>query len=375
MTELLSDKLGIKEAELPSKFVKEIEYLNGKNDGWYRADKLEQKPVFSDVPGSNLNKYGNDLPGNDLPGNDSSARALPSMTIVDNAAGEAPIGRTANGKPLTDFARTDTGAADIVDADTEVQLPGLITHNPERMELSTAIINDIITGGTADTYKEQIAALSSTDRLTLAKDLHTAASEYNQLRGLKPGVDKDALVVDVRVGKEDEYVNDIDIMRGFSSQEEPERVLERIDLYDPGFWTGLRGKGRAVDEKQALDAITAPYEKISALNKERTIAYWNTRTLDNPNDRRGKETDISLSWVRADIVMEKDYLNQWEPGKYEPLKENLIANSSNPDSVLQTDNTSPLFPESSRIARNELRPSTRAEEAISNLENWFRSSQ
>lgn len=269
-------------------------------------------------------------------GEDSGARSFPNLTIIDNP-------------------------------EEKSEATHLIPHNPERIELSTLIINDILSGGTAEIYKEQIADLSSSDRLALAKDLHATASEYNQLRELTPGVDRDALVVDVRVGKEDEYVNDIDIMRGFSSKDEPERVMERIDLYDPGFWTGLRKEGREVDQKQALDAITAPYEIISKLKREYRIAEWRDRAADSPNLRRWRDESIDGSWLSAENVMEKDHLNYLEQEKYEPLKENLEANSKNPGSVLLTENTKPLFPESSSIARNELRPSEKAEELISDL--------
>lgn len=268
------------------------------------------------------------------PGKDSAERSLPNFRIIDDSE----------------------------------EKERLVSHNPERMELSTQIINDILSGGTAEIYKEQIADLSSSDRLALAKDLHATASEYNQLRELKPGVDRDALVVDVRVGKEDEYVNDIDIMRGFSSKNEPERVMERIDLYDPGFWTGLRKEGREVDSKQALDAITAPYEEINKMAKEYYAARWQDEVVDNPNSRRWRDRNMSDYWIFAEKAMEDDHYYLPEKGKYEELKENLIANSINPGSVLLTENTRPLFPESSSIARRELRLSRRAEEEISELQ-------
>lgn len=370
MKELFNDKQEIQRDELPSKSVKDIDHLDGKDDGWVMADKLENKLGISYLSNSNLDKYYSALPGNE-----SSKSAIPSLSIVDNSTGKAPIGRSENTPSSMVSGSNDTGAGAVIDTRTKIEQYNLVSHNPERMELSTEIINQIIIGGTTDAYKEQIADLSGHDRYLLAQDLHATASDYNQLRGLEPGVDRDALIVDVRVGKEDLFVNDIDIMRGFSSQEEPERVMERIDLYDPGLWTGLKKEGQEVDKKQALDAITAPYEEISEVAKEKSIAYWNTKTLDNPNDRRARDEDLENAWLKAKQVMQEDRLNLWNIDDYKVIEDNLEANSKNPDSALLTENTSPLFPESSRIARNELRPSERAEEAISSLRDWTRSLQ
>lgn len=247
-----------------------------------------------------------------------------------------------------------------------MELDTLVSQNPERMPLATAIANDIISGGRAEAYKEAIADLSSDDRLQLAKDLHATADEYNQLLGLRPGVDKEALVVDVRVGKEDRNVNDIDVLRGFSSVDEPERTMERIDLYDPNSWSdrwsGLKEEGAEADKKQALDAITAPYETLAQAsltaaieaNKGRPndtvrLREENKRNLEGHDDKAAERmlTDLNLE-APADAASQE---------RAEELRNNLKLNFANPDSAMVTENTRPLFEASAEAARNELRPS------------------
>lgn len=247
-----------------------------------------------------------------------------------------------------------------------MELDTLVSQNPERMPLATAIANDIISGGRAEAYKQAIADLSSDDRLQLARDLHATVDEYNQLLGLRPGVDKEALVVDVRVGKEDRNVNDIDVLRGFSSVDEPERTMERIDLYDPNSWSdrwsGLKEEGAEADKKQALDAITAPYETLAQAsltaaieaNKGRPndtvrLREENKRNLEGHDDKAAERmlTDLNLE-APADAASQE---------RAEELRNNLKLNFANQDSAMVTENTRPLFEASAEAARNELRPS------------------
>lgn len=247
-----------------------------------------------------------------------------------------------------------------------MELDTLVSQNPERMPLATAIVNDIISGGKAETYKEAIADLSSDDRLQLAKDLHATADEYNQLLGLRPGVDKEALVVDARVGKEDENVNDIDVLRGFSSVDEPERTMERIDLYDPNSWrdswSGLKEEGAEADKKQALDAVTAPYETLAQAsltaaieaNKGRPndtvrLREENKRNLEGHDDKAAERMLIDLNLEAPADAASQD--------RAEELRNNLKRNFANPDSAMVTENTRPLFEASAEAARKELRPS------------------
>ncbi len=247
--------------------------------------------------------------------------------------------------------------------------PGLemrisIARNPERMDLATDIVNDIIGGGTAAAYKEQIYDLSAGERLDLSRDLHATVADYNQQLGLTPGLDKEALVVDVRVGRDDEYVNDIDILRGFSSAAEPERSLERIDLYDPGFLTGLRSEGREVDQKQALDAVTAPYEMLARASLQATEAVNKRNPGDTVALREARERSLE---GHDDYAVEKMLKDQYyslsdRDDRAEALAENLKLNFAHPHSILLTENTRPLFVESSMTARNELRPSREVRE-------------
>ncbi|MBL8085523.1 MAG: hypothetical protein JNN26_23055 [Candidatus Obscuribacter sp.] len=244
------------------------------------------------------------------------------------------------------------------------EMRSLIARNPERMDLATDIVNDIISGGTAAAYKEKISDLSAGERLDLARDLHATVADYNQQLGLTPGLDKAALVVDVRVGRNDEYVNDIDILRGSSSAAEPERVMERIDLYDPGFWTGVRSEGREVDQKQALDAVTAPYEMLARASLQATEAVNKRNPGDTVALREARERSLE---GHDDYAVEKMLKDQYYSvsdldDRAEQLAENLKLNFANPSSLLLTENTRPLFAESSMTARNELRPSREVKE-------------
>lgn len=243
-----------------------------------------------------------------------------------------------------------------------MELDTLVSQNPERMPLATAIVNDIISGGEAAAYKEAIADLSSDERLQLAKDLHATVDEYNQLLGLRPGVDKDALVVDVRVGKEDEHVNDIDVLRGFSSVDEPERTMERVDLYDPGFWSGLSQEGAEADRKQALDAVTAPYETLAKASLAAAIEENKDRPNDTVRLREENKRNLEGHDDKAAARMLRD-LNLEAPSDAESqeraaeLQNNLKLNFAKPESVFETENTRPLFEASAEASRKELRPS------------------
>lgn len=249
-------------------------------------------------------------------------------------------------------------------AEPGLEMRSLIARNPERMDLATDIVNDIISGGTASTYREQISALSAGERLDLATDLHATVADYNQQLGLTPGLDKEALLVDVRVGRDDEYVNDIDILRGSSSKAEPERVMESIDLYDPDFWTGVRREGREVDQKQALDAVTAPYEMLARASLQATEAV-NKR---NPGDTvalreaRARSLEGHDDYAVEKMLNDRYYSVSDRDSRADELAENLKTNFANADSVLLTENTRPLFVESSMTARNELRPSREVKE-------------
>lgn len=256
-----------------------------------------------------------------------------------------------------------------------LEMRSLIARNPERMDLATNIVNDIIGGGTAAAYREQIYDLSPGERLVLSRDLHATVADYNQQLGLTPGLDKEALVVDVRVGRDDEYVNDIDILRGFSSASEPERVMERIDLYDPGFWTGVRSEGREVDQKQALDAVTAPYEVLAGASLQLTEAVNKRNPGDTVALREARERSLE---GHDDYAVEKMLKDQYysvsdRDDRAEQLAENLKVNFAHPHSLLLTENTRPLFAESSMTARNELRPSREVKELVDSfrtLSKW-----
>ena len=241
------------------------------------------------------------------------------------------------------------------------KLDTMITNDPERMPLSTSIINDIIGGGNAEAYKQAIKDLSSDERLQLARDLQASANEYNQILGLTPTVDREALIVDARVGREDEHVNDLDIMRGFASADEPERAMERIDLYDPGFWSGLKAEGAEVDKKQALDAVTAPYEMLAKASLEAAIAENKVRPNDTVRLREENKRNLEGHDDRAADRMISDLNLEGAQGdsleRAEELRNNLKINFANPDAVLLTENTRPLFEASAEAARKELRPS------------------
>ncbi|MBI5171392.1 MAG: hypothetical protein HY986_00800, partial [Candidatus Melainabacteria bacterium] len=247
---------------------------------------------------------------------------------------------------------------------TGFEMRSVIARNPERMDLATDVVNDIISGGTADNYKEQIYDLSAGERLEFARDLHATVADYNQQLGLTPGLDKEALVVDVRVGRDDEYVNDIDILRGFSSAAEPERSLERIDLYDPGFFTGVKSEGREVDQKQALDAVTAPYEMLARASLQATEAVNKRNPGDTVALREARKRSLE---GHDDYAVEKMLKDQYysvsdRDDRAEALAENLKLNFAHPHSILLTEDTRPLFVESSMTARNELRPSREVRE-------------
>ncbi|MCA0314373.1 MAG: hypothetical protein LCH63_11120 [Candidatus Melainabacteria bacterium] len=251
------------------------------------------------------------------------------------------------------------------------EMRNLIARNPEHMDLATDIVNDIISGGAAADYKEKISDLSAVELIYLARDLYTSIADYNQQLGLTPGLDKAALVVDVRVGKIDAYVNDIDILRGTSSAAEPERVMERIDLYDPGFWTGVRSEGREVDQKQDLDAVTAPYEMLARAAFQAVKAINKLEPSDTLALRKEKERNLEwpVSYAIEKMLKDQYPLVSDRDDRAEQLAENLKLNFANPDSVLHTENTEPLFFESSLTARNELRASPEVEELTDKWRN------
>ncbi|MDX1985187.1 MAG: hypothetical protein SFV17_00725 [Candidatus Obscuribacter sp.] len=135
MQEVVCDKRESKIADSPSRFHEEGYYLNDK----LHADKFEQSQCS--VPSSDENAHKSE---NTLPRNDTSARTLPGLSIVDSATGDR----------------------------------NHISHNPERMELSTNILNHILKGGEIEDFASQLQTLSRRDRSTLAGDLLDAAVEY-----------------------------------------------------------------------------------------------------------------------------------------------------------------------------------------------------
>lgn len=135
MQEVVYDRRESKIAESPSRFFEEGYYSNDKS----HADKCE--PSQCSGPISNETGYKSE---NTLTGNDTGARTLPSLTLVDSANGDR----------------------------------NHISHNPERMELSTNILNHILDGGEIEHFKSQLHNLSRSDRHTLAGDLLDAAVEY-----------------------------------------------------------------------------------------------------------------------------------------------------------------------------------------------------
>ncbi|MBX9940981.1 MAG: hypothetical protein K2Y32_17095 [Candidatus Obscuribacterales bacterium] len=125
-------------------------------------------------------------------------------------------------------------------------------RNQGRKDLAEQIVEDSARGGNGESFRAEISQMTDDQRLSLVKDLQEKVGEHNQ----KLGGTQDTLYLEARLDNNDGTVKDIDIL-GTADPNDPVKNLNRIDLFDSGDKAGLKA-----DEKQKLDALTAPFEHL-----------------------------------------------------------------------------------------------------------------
>ncbi len=123
-------------------------------------------------------------------------------------------------------------------------------HLQKANELPKQLVDDVASGGDGSAFKEQIGSMSNEERLKFVQGLNESVLDSNIANP------DSRIILDVRLDKQDGSVKDIDLVRQAQPNNEGQK-LNRIDLYDSG-----DAAGQDADEKQRLDAITAPYEQL-----------------------------------------------------------------------------------------------------------------
>lgn len=125
-------------------------------------------------------------------------------------------------------------------------------RNQSRSELAEQIVEDSARGGSGESFRAEISQMTDDQRLSLVKDLQGKVAEHNQ----KQGGTQDNLYLEARLDNKDGTVKDIDILKT-ADPTDPVKNLNRLDLFDSGDKAGFQA-----DEKQKLDALTAPFEHL-----------------------------------------------------------------------------------------------------------------
>ncbi|MBN8662414.1 MAG: hypothetical protein J0M35_18740 [Candidatus Obscuribacter phosphatis] len=156
-------------------------------------------------------------------------------------------------------------------------------RNQGTKELAEKIVADSARGGSGDSFRDEIGQMTDDQRLSLVKDLQVKVPEHNQ------GGAQDPLYLEARLDKKDGTVKDIDIIRA-AAPNDPVKNLNRLDLYDSGDKAGLEA-----DEKQKLDALTAPFEHLYFSR----IGLSSSQEMNNPAlDSEGERRDPRQELIR-----------------------------------------------------------------------------
>lgn len=159
-------------------------------------------------------------------------------------------------------------------------------RNQGTKELAEKIVTDSARGGSGDSFRDEIGQMTDDQRLSLVKDLQGKVTEHN-LGG------EDPLYLEAHLDRNDGTVKDIDIIKT-ADPSDPVKNLNRLDLYDSGDKAGLEA-----DEKQRLDALTAPFEHLYfsriGLNSSQEM---NNPALDSEAGRRDPRQELIRQTTR-----------------------------------------------------------------------------
>lgn len=159
-------------------------------------------------------------------------------------------------------------------------------RNQGTKELAEKIVADSFRGGSGDSFRDEIGQMTDDQRLSLVKDLQGKVTEHN--RG-----GEDPLYLEAHLDRNDGTVKDIDIIKA-ADPNDPVKNLNRLDLYDSGDKAGLEA-----DEKQRLDALTAPFEHLYfsriGLNSSQEM---NNPVLDSEAGRRDPRQELIRQTTR-----------------------------------------------------------------------------
>jgi hypothetical protein len=159
-------------------------------------------------------------------------------------------------------------------------------RNQGTKELAEKIVADSARAGSGDSFRDEIGQMTDDQRLSLVKDLQGKVTEHN--RG-----GEDPLYLEAHLDRNDGTVKDIDIIKT-AAPSDPVKNLNRLDLYDSGDKAGLEA-----DEKQRLDALTAPFEHLYfsriGLNSSQEM---NNPALDSEAGRRDPRQELIRQTTR-----------------------------------------------------------------------------
>lgn len=212
-------------------------------------------------------------------------------------------------------------------------------HSQKPDDLPKQLVENVASGGDGSAFKEQISSMSNAERLKLVQDLNSSVLDANIAN---PG---NRIILDVRLDNKDGNVKDIDLVRQAPPNSDGQK-LNRIDLYDSG-----DAAGQDADEKQRLDAVTAPYEQLYY----GTIANM-TRQEDLIGNYGSQQERESFKNMTLGNTVDRMLQDVKDPEEREKLRANMLHNIDKIPDGQTTALTRPMDDLDSLESRHEKEP-------------------
>ena len=274
----------------------------------------------------------------DIPVADASSQSSYTRMFEDASSPGASVPAKMNDKLTVSDDKTNPSSG----SSRQYNLSEFIPENSKYMPLAIDLIEDIANGGLGADYRE-VSDLSKADRFQLASDMNTIAERFNEHFGLVPGDDNGALMVEASVKRATKDVVDIDVLRTEGSTDHTRQ--NRIDTYDPDFWSFAKEAGKEADLKQELNDQTFQYERLAIMLYLHEYYRLNDKPGESEAHDNFRDASVAYTDERVATQMIKELIRGGEDvdGMAELLKENLFANLENQARQDQSENTVQLF--------------------------------